>query len=389
MSRIRDAKFWARELELLASARDGEAQDRWLKLMNALGFAPRKQSGGTQRAGYLDVVAVVREKKWKTEDNPLAYIARTAERLHHEGDHGSRRGIVTAKGAHGGVRDPYRETYTPVGEEAARLRLGIALEKRLESAPDDLSLVDRFIPEYKIKYELSPEDRARLDEYNQNDGAWYGSSFDCEGPLRPGESIDFEKIALEEGFDELSRCVLLYRVRGVSREKALAMEKERHGECTRLAVSAAWRDIDRHGEWDAFRRAIKRKLQPASFFESAVESKAVAARRRRNEGRGLLSLEQVAKQLRLKVSELDGFIRSRKLQPVDGLIPYRFHPYACDRFVKEHLLRKVEVIDDSATNLAARTRAGIGQTGIVPWDWPAWVTPPVPTCKGKNKGPKK
>ena len=95
---------------------------------------------------------------------------------------------------------------------------------RLESAPDYLSPVERFIPEYKIKYELSLEDRGRLEEYNQEDYPWYGSSFDCEGPLRPGESVDFEKIALEEGFDEFSRAALLYRVRGVSREKALEME---------------------------------------------------------------------------------------------------------------------------------------------------------------------
>jgi hypothetical protein len=345
MSRIRDTRFWARELEFLASAPDGKVQDHWLKLMNVLGLTPvgssGKQSGRTQRAGYLDVVTVVREMRWKTKDNPLAYIARTAERLHREGEQGPRRGIVTTKGAHGGMRNPYRESATPTGEEAVRVRLGLATEMRLEGVPDDLSAIDRFPPEYRVKYELSPEDRGRLDEYNHDDGAWYGSSFDCEGPLRSGESIDFEKIASEEGFDEFSRGALLYRVHGVSREKALAMEQERYGECTRLAMSAAWRDIDRHGEWDAFEKAIKRKVHPGNFFESAVESKAVAARRRRNQGRGLLSLGQVARQLRLRVSEVDGLIRSRKLQPVDGLIPYLFHPHACDRFVKEHLMRRV------------------------------------------------
>ena len=75
-------------------------------------------------------------------------------------------------------------------------------------------------------------------------------------------------------------------------------------------MSAAWRDIDRHGEWGAFQKAIKRKVQPASFFESAFESKAVVARRRRNESRGLLSLEQVATQLRLEVAD------HRRLHPI-------------------------------------------------------------------------
>ena len=120
---MRNHRFWRRELEFLASAPDGQAQDRWLKLMNALGFNPvgfsLKESVATQKAGYLDVVTVVRGKKWKTEDNPLAYIATTAERLHHEGDHGSRRGIVTARGAHGGERDPYHETTL----QSARRRL--------------------------------------------------------------------------------------------------------------------------------------------------------------------------------------------------------------------------------------------------------------------------
>jgi hypothetical protein len=296
---------------------------------------------------------------------------------------------VTAKGAHSGMRNPYRENDTPIGDEAARARFDVALEMRLESAPDDRSPVEMFGPEYKIRYELSPEDYARLAKYNQDDGAWYGSSFDCEGPLRSGESIDFEKIALEEGFDEFSRSALLYLVHGVSREKALAIERAKHGECTSLAVANAWRDINRHREWDAFLRAVKRRANPASVFESAVEAKAVVVRRRRNEKRGLLNLERVARQLGLRVSEVDGFIRSRKLQPVDGLIPYLFHPHACDRLVKEHISRKGEAIDDSSTNLAARGPAGIGYTAIVPWDWSAWVTPRVPTCKGRNKASKK
>ena len=179
----------------------------------------------------------------------------------------------------------------------------------------------------------------------------------------------------------------MYRVRGVTQKKALEMEEEEHGKCSRLAIQSAWRDLDRHGEWQAFQEAVKRLVKPGSSFEITVEARRVTARRQRNEKRGLLSLDQVARQLGRTVPEIDGYIRSRKLRPANGMVPMLFHPRACDRLAREYFSRR-EVVDDSAANLAARARAGL--TATVPcWGWPHGVTPPVPLTKGKSKDRKK
>ena len=169
-----------------------------------------------EKAGYLDVVEVVRGRKWKigtSRDNPLAWVAREAKRHFQEGEHGAHRGIVTAKGAHDGLRNPYREAESPIGEEAPRVRLRMALEVRLQNAPDYVPIAERFPPEYRRTYELSPED-----------------SDEAKG-------VPFEKIALENGFDEFSVRALMYRVRGVSQKNAFEMEEEDHGKCTQTSVT--------------------------------------------------------------------------------------------------------------------------------------------------------
>jgi hypothetical protein len=370
MTRVGNPGFWLRELEFLASVPDGGAQDRWLKLMEALRLAPvglsEKPAGARQEAGYLDVVEVVRDRKWKigiNRDNPLVWVAREAKRHFREGEHGTHRGIVTVKGAHNGLRNPYREAESPIGEEAPRVRLRMALEVRLQNAPDYVPITERFPPEYRGTYELSPEDG---DE---------------------AKDVPFEKIALKNGFDEFSVRALMYRVRGVTQKNAFEMEEEDHGKCTKLAVQSAWRDLDRHGEWQAFQDVIKRIVHPGTSFESAVDTRKAATRRQRNEKRGLLSIDQVARQLGRTVSEIDGYIRSRKLLPANELIPMRFHPHACDRLAREYFSRRGVIIDDSATNLAARARNGL--IPINAWGWPHDVTLPPPRCKGKNRGPKK
>ena len=108
----------------------------------------------------------------------------------------------------------------------------------------------------------------------------------------------------------------------------------------KLALQSAWRDLDRHGEWQSFQEVIKRIVYPGNSFESALDFRKAATRRRRNDQRGLLSIDQVARQLGRTVPEIDGYIRSRKLLPVNELIPMRFHPHACDRLAREYFSRR-------------------------------------------------
>jgi hypothetical protein len=354
--------FWVRELEFLASAPDGEAEPRWLRLMSALGLPPTKKPDlASEKAGYLDVVAVVRKRQWKTHDNPLAYIMKMAARLHRQGELGPRGGIVTARGAHEQLRNPYEEDTTPVGPDAARVRLGMALEDRLSNVPECVPIADRFPEKYTLTFKLSPEDSADPDHFQR-------------------KAIHYERIAEDEGFDEFTRYVLLYRVRGISREKALRIELEKHGRFTMLATQSAWRDADRHGEWEAFQGAIKRVAAGADHFQLTIETRKAELRRRRNGRRGFLNLDQIAKCLEVKVSDVDDFFRSRKLRPVDGLVPPLFHPHSVDRFVKDHLSQKA--IDDSSSNLASQAK--LQGRSDVPYEWSAWVTRPVSTHKGKE-----
>lgn len=218
---------------------------------------------------FLAVLETIRQERWRTAKNPRAYVKTVAKR------EAAKMGLLFEP------TDILKLINAPVNGENFSMEGGLDYLAHLsetseavkgadgvwrrgggwdyddheeeEEVNDRISFCDVISNGLADLKEPSPELVATVDSINR-------STDEFHIHLTSTWKTDWEKWAVQAGFDEWDRSVLKYRFERVSRDRALA---EQPDEQSRKALQAAWRKFDRNGV-ERLRAAIKKTPQKMS-----------------------------------------------------------------------------------------------------------------------------
>jgi hypothetical protein len=230
-------------LQTAAQRRPDEAEAEWKWLMERLALGPKH---------FLGLYEAVREGRWRTAKNPEAYLKAVARRQSARMDRPAKGDaeLVLANDAAAlnieGEPATEGEKLDALQYERGRtepLRKNDGIWRRSQPARqkgDGTSYREALLAgvpeEFKAEEEPSEEFKAVVEEINQSD--------EVHLELEPMEVPDWSKWAVAAGLSEWELRAVEYKLTGVSRERALAMQPD---EASRRALQAAWRSLDRTG----------------------------------------------------------------------------------------------------------------------------------------------
>jgi hypothetical protein len=249
---------WLTVLEIASQSLPDEINEHWEWLIDQLGLSCDL---------FPAVLIAIQQGRWRTAQNPRAYIRVVARReakklepipsdngvvtLHDEPKNGKPfsfdvasdqlllEGSSTAsKGAGGIWRRGSGRTDDHIIEDEENPRAGVTYREFLFShVPQNLKHVEQPPAEYQ----------AFIEELNN-------ASTEHHYEAKPSTHLDWAGWAAAAGFDEWEYLVLTCKLDQVSRERALS---EQSSEKDRKALQAAWRRFDRTG-MDRLREAAKK-----------------------------------------------------------------------------------------------------------------------------------
>jgi hypothetical protein len=237
---------WLGVLETAAKVSVEKSSAVWVWIMQELHLGPQY---------FLAVREAVHQGRWRTARNPKAYIKTIAKREAHkmglvnedsgnlvlvgssgsEGEETSSEEALEYLGHHYDSRDAAK------GEDAI-WRPGAAGERDSGDPVEEHEsyrawLASGMPQELVIVTPPSEEWKATIREMN---ASFEGLDLEARPSVRP----DWNKWAATAGLDEWEKRVLGYRLTGVGRRQALAMQTD---EESRKALQAAWKRFDRNG----------------------------------------------------------------------------------------------------------------------------------------------
>jgi hypothetical protein len=258
---------WLGVLETAAKVSVEQSSAIWVWMMQELRLGPQY---------FLAVREAVQQGRWRTAKNPKTYIKTVAKRealkmglVAEAGDNlvtiGSTRSDgkrISGEEALEYLVHHYESREAAQGEDGI-WRAGAAGER---DSSDPLEEHDSYrewlasgMPrELAIVTPPSEEWKAAVRAMNNS---FEGLDLDARPSVRP----DWNKWAASAGLDEWEKRVLGYRLIGVGRERAMAMETD---ERSRRALQAAWKRFDRNG-MERLREAAKINIEknvPESVF---------------------------------------------------------------------------------------------------------------------------
>jgi len=249
---------WLGVLETAAKVSAEQSSAIWMWMMQELRLGPQY---------FLAIREVVQQGRWRKAKNPRAYIKTGARRealkmglvkedsgnlvapgdSQNDGEKTSGEGALEYLGHHYNSRDAAQ------GEDGI-WRAGAAGERDCSDPLEEHDscrdwLASEMPRELAIVTPPTEELKAVVREMNHS---FEGLDLAARPSVRP----DWNKWAAAADLDEWEKRVLGYRLIGIGRERALALEKD---EESRKALQAAWKRFDRNG-MERLREAAKIKL---------------------------------------------------------------------------------------------------------------------------------
>jgi AraC-like DNA-binding protein len=239
---------WLGILEILAIRRPDQAESDWKWVMEQLGLDPQY---------FVAVYEAIKEGRWRTAEDPGAYIKAAARRQNSvERRHKQRMGLlaepreqlVSVQGAEvDGERVSGEEMLDSLMNRQERGRpargadgvwrsapglaahQGIPFEKPGKMQPDARSRRKALESFAKEAREIEQQRQAELQEH-------------VHIPEGPERLPDWKEWAEAAGLSEWEKKVVFYKMSGIGREQAL---REQPGEEARRALQAAWKKFER------------------------------------------------------------------------------------------------------------------------------------------------
>jgi hypothetical protein len=211
-----------RILEAVSQKPPDQATKEWEWLMRQLKLGPEY---------FLAIYEAVGQGRWRTALNPLAYLKTVAKREAQRMELGQEEKLDHIL--------HQRESVEAVKGQDGVWRSGPGWNRdyddRDESDVD--SPVTKFQTNFREEIPASEEYKAFIEQIN-------ASTDEFHIHLTPLVKIHWAKWAREAGLDRWERKVLHYKLKGISRDRALRVQRD---ETSRKAIQAAWRRFDRDG----------------------------------------------------------------------------------------------------------------------------------------------
>jgi hypothetical protein len=271
---------WLQTLEIIVTRQPDQAEAEWAWVMEHLGLGPEY---------FLGVLEAVRQGRWREAENPGAYLKTAARReqrrltaggerrppgirgmrgldlqgeeitLGRDGWTGPEGEALTSeelldhmeyrRGSGRTVRDPdgvWRASAWPSGEPSRAARLAAELDTALSQGMASAAKRHRRRP----RPQVDPSQPGLLDRYAQRLQRMQAASGKDERDepyinSDPEPVPDWRGLADRAELTEWERKVVEYKLRGTSRDEALA---EQGDEASRKALQAAWKRMQRTGE---------------------------------------------------------------------------------------------------------------------------------------------
>ncbi len=234
---------WMMVLETAAQRRPDEAESEWKWLMERLGLGPKH---------FLGLYEAVREGRWRTAKNPEAYLKAVARRqsarmerpaegdaelvLANDAEALNIEGEPATEGEKLDALEYERGRTEPVRKNDGIWKRSQPARQKGDGTSYREGLLAGVPEEFKAEEEPGEEFKAVVEEINQSDEVHF--------ELEPMAVPDWGKWAGAAGLSEWELRAIEYKLTGVSRERALAMQPD---EASRKALQAAWRSLDRTG----------------------------------------------------------------------------------------------------------------------------------------------
>lgn len=262
---------WLGVLETAAKLSVEQSSAVWVWIMQELNLGPQY---------FLAIREVVQEGRWRTAKNPKAYVKTAAKRQAQKtglvkqdsgnlvlvGSSRSEGKEISGEEALEHLGHQYDSRDAAKGEDAI-WRAGAAGERDPGDPVDEHESYREWLAsgmprELVIVTPPSEEWKATVRKMNNT---FEGLDLEARSSVRP----DWNKWAAAAGLDEWEIKVLGYRLIGVSRDRALAMETD---EESRKALQAAWKRFGRNG-MERLRAAakinIEKNVPENGFFDTS------------------------------------------------------------------------------------------------------------------------
>ncbi|HET9283137.1 MAG TPA: hypothetical protein VFR24_14350 [Candidatus Angelobacter sp.] len=229
---------WLAVLEAVARRPPDEANAEWEWLMDQLGLGPEY---------FLAIYAAIRQGRWRTANNPKAYLKTVAKREASKIDaseEGNAELVFPGEIERDGEEISQEERLDSMQHEldsATAMQAADGVwrpggKRRDQGNYRDLLLTG--VPgELRVIEQPSQELREVIEQIN-------ASTDEIHIHLRPFIKANWKEWARAAGLDQWEQQVLRCKLDGVSRERALAGQRD---ETSRRALQAAWRRFDRNG----------------------------------------------------------------------------------------------------------------------------------------------
>lgn len=270
---------WLQVLESLARSRPDQVEQEWTWLMQRLGLGPEY---------FLAIHEVIQQGRWRTSDNPAAYIkaaARREERRSLEravGNGNEIPGTDMHSGSEGSTEDfldhmEYRQDRQQPTREADNIwRSAPGWSASYDGRQKKNSAHARFTlpkpqngklpPGPLAHYMNHPKLRHLQEEMGELNAAAPLANRDHDKSAPPPEKLpDWPAWARAAGLSDWEKKVVEYKMSGISRDEALGAEPD---EPSRKALQAAWKKLARTG-LQRLRQAAPQS--PSSTFDAKAE----------------------------------------------------------------------------------------------------------------------